>query len=92
MMNSFGQEVVCEIPAIGYCHKKWWLTNLEIISWDVGADKIKPLWKFFFESAKAIIWVMDSKDPYNREWEAKQELDWFLEQETLQNCPLVFLQ
>ena len=91
MMNSFGQEVVCEIPAIGYCKQKVVepLSNLEIISWDVGADKSKPLWKFFFESAKAIIWVMDSKDPYNREWEAKQELDWFLEQETLQNCPLL---
>ena len=92
IMYSLGQEVVCEIPTIGFCMEKVVepLSNLEIISWDIGgSDKIKVLWKFFFESAKAIILVMDSNDPFKREWEAKQELDWFLEQETLQNSPVL---
>uniref|UniRef100_A0A6B2LT66 ADP-ribosylation factor n=1 Tax=Arcella intermedia TaxID=1963864 RepID=A0A6B2LT66_9EUKA len=56
-------EVVTTIPTIGF--------NVETISfnsrnwtvWDVGGpDKIRPLWRHYYQNTSAAIFVIDSND------------------------------
>lgn len=67
-------EVVTTIPTIGFnietvTHKKM---NLTV--WDVGGqDKIRPLWKHYFQNTDALIFIIDSCD-HERFEEAREEL------------------
>merc|ERR1712154_750495 len=56
-------DVVTTIPTIGFNVETLEYKNLSFTVFDVGGqDKIRPLWKHYYENANAIIFVVDSHD------------------------------
>ncbi|KAJ3448214.1 e3 ubiquitin-protein ligase trim23 [Anaeramoeba flamelloides] len=55
-----------------------------------GQDKIRPLWKHYYESVNAVIFVVDSND-LERLKEANEELHNMLAEEELKNSSLLVL-
>ena len=55
--------MVSTIPTIGFNVETLEYKNLKFTVFDVGGqDKIRPLWKHYYEKADAIIFVVDSAD------------------------------
>ena len=50
-----------------------------------GQDKIRPLWRHYYASTSAVIFVVDSNDR-DRFPEAKDELHKMMSDESLRNC------
>ena len=49
--------------------------NISFTVWDVGGqDKIRPLWRHYFQNTQGLIFVVDSNDR-ERVQEAADELD-----------------
>ncbi|CAF1328753.1 unnamed protein product [Didymodactylos carnosus] len=67
-------EVVTTIPTIGFNVETITIKNIDITAWDVGGrDKIRPLWRHYYQNTKALIFVIDSNDR-ERLSEAQEEL------------------
>eukprot|EP01121_Diplochlamys_sp_Union-15-3_P006788 TRINITY_DN17312_c0_g1_i1.p1 TRINITY_DN17312_c0_g1~~TRINITY_DN17312_c0_g1_i1.p1 ORF type:complete len:184 (-),score=28.94 TRINITY_DN17312_c0_g1_i1:21-572(-) len=66
--------------------------NLKLKAWDLGGHElVRDLWKEYFTSADAIIFVIDSADT-DRLNEAKEELHCLLDDEQINdNCPFLVL-
>ncbi len=63
--------------------------NISLIAWDVGGnDKIRILWRHYYQNVKGIIFVVDSNDKDKIET-AKEELYKMLVEENLKNAPLL---
>lgn len=57
--------------------------------WDVGGqDKIRPLWRHYFQNTQGIIFVVDSNDR-DRIIEAREELQRMLNEDELRNAVLL---
>ena len=57
--------------------------------WDVGGqDKIRPLWRHYYEDAQGVIFVVDSNDPGRFE-EARAELQNMLNESELREATLL---
>ena len=84
-------ELVTTIPTIGFNVEHVQYRSLDMTIWDVGGqDKIRPLWKHYYENADAIIYVIDSNDP-DRIEEAAAELHKILADDMLRNARLLVL-
>lgn len=67
-------ETVTTIPTIGFNAEEFKYKNISMLIWDLGGqDKIRPLWRYYFQNADAIIYVVDSNDR-ERIKEARDEL------------------
>ena len=67
-------EIVSTIPTIGFNIESLTYKKMNITMWDVGGqDRIRPLWKYYFQNTDALIFMVDAADP-NRFEEAKEEL------------------
>lgn len=65
--------------------------RLEVTSWDVGGrDKIRPLWRHYYENTKGIIFVVDGNDRERIE-QARDQLQEMLAEDQLQGLPLLVL-
>ena len=54
-------EVVTTIPTIGFNVETVHYKNITFTVWDVGGqDKIRPLWRHYYEDAQGLIFVVDS--------------------------------
>lgn len=63
--------------------------NITFTVWDVGGqDKIRPLWRHYYEDAQGVIFVVDSNDA-QRLGEAKQELQSLLQEAELRDATLL---
>ena len=59
--------------------------------WDVGGqDRIRPLWRHYYQNADAVIYVVDSNDR-ERIGEAKDELHKMMSDDHLRNAVLLVL-
>jgi small GTP-binding protein len=57
--------------------------------WDVGGqDKIRPLWRHYFQNTQGLIFVVDSNDR-ERVGEAREELTRMLAEEELRDAKLL---
>lgn len=66
-------EVVTTIPTIGFNIETLNYKKMNLTVWDVGGqDKIRPLWKHYFQNTDALIFMIDSCDTERFE-EARQE-------------------
>lgn len=54
----------------------------------VTSDKVRPLWRHYFQNTKALIAVIDSNDRERIE-EAKEELDRMLSEDELRDAVLL---
>eukprot|EP01087_Luapelamoeba_hula_P021504 TRINITY_DN7532_c0_g2_i2.p1 TRINITY_DN7532_c0_g2~~TRINITY_DN7532_c0_g2_i2.p1 ORF type:complete len:200 (-),score=39.21 TRINITY_DN7532_c0_g2_i2:155-685(-) len=84
-------EVVQTTATIGFNVETVEYRNLKFAVWDVGGqDKIRKLWKFYYENARGIIFVVDSNDR-QRVAQAQAELQVLLEESQLKDaCILLF--
>lgn len=84
-------EIVTTIPTIGFNVETVEYKNIAFTVWDVGGqDKIRPLWRYYFQNTQGIIFVIDSNDR-DRISEASEELSTMLNEAELQNALLLVL-
>ena len=54
-------EIVTTIPTIGFNVETVQYKNLTMTIWDVGGqDKIRALWRHYYEKTDSLIWIIDS--------------------------------
>ncbi len=84
-------EIVTTIPTIGFNVETVEYKNISFTVWDVGGqDKIRPLWRHYYQNTQGIIFVVDSNDR-DRVGEARDELHRMLNEDELREaCVLVF--
>ncbi|XP_062522622.1 uncharacterized protein LOC134197338 isoform X2 [Corticium candelabrum] len=79
-------EVVTTIPTIGFNVETVQYKNINFTSWDVGGrDKIRPLWRHYFQQTDAVVFVVDSNDR-ERLPDSREELHMLLKEEQLENA------
>ena len=85
-------ETVTTIPTIGFNVETVSPTkNLTFTVWDVGGqDKIRPLWKHYFQGTEGLIYVVDSNDPSRME-ESRTELYEVLKDLESEKIPILVL-
>jgi small GTP-binding protein len=63
--------------------------NISFTVWDVGGqDKIRPLWRHYFQNTQGLIFVVDSNDR-ERIGEAREELMRMLAEDELRDAVLL---
>merc|ERR1712017_47803 len=76
-------EIVTTIPTIGFNVETVEYKKINFTVWDVGGqDKIRPLWRHYYENTQGIIFVVDSNDQERLD-AAKDELSRMLEEDVL---------
>ncbi|KAI9225137.1 ADP-ribosylation factor [Blastocladiella britannica] len=84
-------EVVTTVPTIGFNVDTVVFKNISFTMWDVGGqDKIRPLWRHYFQGTQGIIFVVDSADR-ERIGEARDELQHMLNEDELRGASLLVL-
>eukprot|EP00741_Cyanophora_paradoxa_P003044 tig00000663_g2956.t1 len=84
-------ELVTTIPTIGFNVEQVAYKNISFTMWDVGGqDKIRPLWKHYFNGSHAVIYVVDSADR-DRMDEARDELAYMLKSPELEGAAVLVL-
>lgn len=82
-------EVVTTIPTIGFNVETVEYKNISFTVWDVGGqDKIRPLWRHYFQNTQGLIFVVDSNDK-ERCNEAREELMRMLAEDELRHAVLL---
>ncbi|KAL7005544.1 hypothetical protein EMMF5_004949 [Cystobasidiomycetes sp. EMM_F5] len=82
-------EIVTTIPTIGFNVETVEYKNISFTVWDVGGqDKIRPLWRHYFQNTQGIIFVVDSNDR-ERVIEAREELQRMLNEDELRDALLL---
>jgi small GTP-binding protein len=85
-------DIVTTVPTIGFAVETLEdVLGLRLTSWDVGgADKLRPLWRHYYEQAKGLIFVVDASDTDRRDDE-REGLRRLLGEEQLRGWPLLVL-
>jgi len=82
-------EVISTIPTIGFNVETVTYKNTTFTVWDIGGqEKIRPLWRHYYENTDALIFVIDSSD-IDRIDIAREELMLTLQDEKLANTNLL---
>ena len=82
-------EIVTTIPTIGFNVETVDYKNISFTVWDVGGqDKIRPLWRHYFQNTQGVIFVVDSNDR-DRIGEAREELARMLNEDELRDAVLL---
>lgn len=56
-------EILTTVPTIGFNVEKVQYKNIVFTVWDVGGqEKLRPLWRHYFQNTDALIYVVDSAD------------------------------
>lgn len=89
-------DVVTTIPTVGFNVETVEYKNISFTVWDVGGqDKIRPLWRHYYQNTNGIIFVVDSNDREriddSRDYEnsAKEELHRMLAEDELRDAVLL---
>ena len=79
-------EVVTTIPTISFNVETVEYKNLNFTVWDVrGQDKIRPLWRQYYQGANGLIHVVDSNDR-DRIEDARDELSKMLNEDEMRGA------
>jgi len=82
-------EVVTTIPTIGFNVETVEYKNLSFTVWDVGGqDKIRPLWRHYYQGTNGLIYVVDSNDR-DRSEDAREELTKMLNEDEMRDAVLL---
>ncbi|KAJ3251117.1 hypothetical protein HK103_002873 [Boothiomyces macroporosus] len=77
------------LDAAGFNVENVEFKNINFTVWDVGGqDKIRPLWRHYFQNTQGIIFVVDSNDR-ERVVEAREELQRMLNEDELRDAVLL---
>ncbi|XP_066554955.1 uncharacterized protein LOC136745720 [Amia ocellicauda] len=85
-------EVVSTIPTVGFnVETVEPAAGVSFVVWDVGGqDKIRALWRHYYQNAEGLLFVVDSVDT-QRFLEAQEELDAILSHVEMRDVPVVLL-
>jgi len=79
-------EIVTTIPTIGFNVETVQYKKINFTVWDVGGqDKIRPLWRHYYQNTQGLIFVVDSNDR-DRINEAAEELQKMLREDELKDA------
>ena len=82
-------EVVSSVPTIGFNVETVEYKNIKFTVWDVGGqDKIRLLWRHYYQNTQGLIFVVDSSDK-DRVDIAREELQRMLGEEELRDAILL---
>lgn len=82
-------EVVTTIPTIGFNVETVDYKNISFTVWDVGGqDKIRPLWRHYYQNTQGLIFVVDSNDR-DRVEDAREELHRMLNEDELREAVIL---
>ena len=84
-------EVVSTIPTIGFNVETVRYKNIAFNVWDVGGqDKIRSLWRYYYEGTDGLIFVVDSNDR-TRVKQAREELHKMLAQDEMRDVKVLVM-
>lgn len=82
-------EALHTIPTIGFNVERVIYKKLEFTIWDVGGqDKIRNLWRHYFDGNDAVIFVVDAQDT-DRIGLARDTLHWLMNEDQLKNSKML---
>eukprot|EP00455_Lapot_gusevi_P025396 TRINITY_DN2669_c0_g2_i1.p1 TRINITY_DN2669_c0_g2~~TRINITY_DN2669_c0_g2_i1.p1 ORF type:complete len:196 (-),score=55.33 TRINITY_DN2669_c0_g2_i1:286-873(-) len=91
-------ELLTTVPTIGFNVETVEYKRVSFTMWDVGGqEKIRPLWRHYYQGIEAIIFVIDAADreriddTQGYQHSAKEELQYMLASNELQNATLLVL-
>jgi len=93
-------EIVTTIPTIGFNVETVEYKNISFTVWDVGGqDKIRPLWRHYYQNTQGIIFVVDSNDrdrvagtdKGSDDHTAKEELSKMINEDELRDAVLLVM-
>jgi len=84
-------EIVTTIPTIGFNVETVKYKNINFTVWDIGGqDKIRALWRHYYNNTEGVIFVVDSNDR-ERINEAALEIQKVLREDELRDASLLVL-
>ncbi len=84
-------EVVTTIPTIGFNVETVAYGTTSLTIWDVGGcDKIRPLWRHYFQNTQVVAYFVDSNDR-GRLAETRLELGRMLREDELRGVPVLMI-
>eukprot|EP01026_Neomeris_dumetosa_P016404 TRINITY_DN1622_c0_g2_i1.p2 TRINITY_DN1622_c0_g2~~TRINITY_DN1622_c0_g2_i1.p2 ORF type:complete len:192 (-),score=19.32 TRINITY_DN1622_c0_g2_i1:252-827(-) len=82
-------EVLSTVPTIGFNVEKVQYKNVVFTVWDVGGqEKLRPLWRHYFNNTDALIFVVDSFDR-ERIQRATQEFKSIIDDPLMRNSAIL---
>jgi ADP-ribosylation factor protein 1 len=88
-LREYAASNVLTIHFLGFNVETVEYKNIQFTVWDVGGqDKIRPLWRHYFQNTQGIIFVVDSNDR-DRVVEAREELQRMLNEDELRDAMLL---
>jgi small GTP-binding protein len=82
-------EVVTTIPTIGFNVEKVEYKNICFTVWDIGGqDKIRKLWRYYYQGTQGLIFVVDSNDRERIE-DARDELSKILGEDEMRDAAVL---
>merc|ERR1712070_963212 len=79
-------EVITTIPTVGFNVEEVQYKNINFTVWDVGGqDKIRRLWRYYYQNTQGVIFVVDSNDR-DRIEDAKDELTQILGEDEMRDA------
>jgi len=82
-------EVITTVPTIGFNVETVQYRNIKFNVWDVGGqDRIRKLWRHYYEGTQGLIYVVDSNDR-ERAPEAAEELNKMLNEDELRDAAVL---
>merc|ERR1712003_143996 len=82
-------EVVTTIPTIGFNVEAVEYKNIRFTVWDIGGqEKIRALWRYYYQNTQAVIFVIDSNDR-DRIEDAREELTKILVEDEMRDAVLL---
>merc|ERR1712159_394777 len=83
--------VVTTIPTIGFNVETVEYKNISFNVWDVGGqDRIRKLWRHYYQNTQGLIFVVDSNDR-DRVEDAREELAKMLNEDEMRDAVLLVL-
>mmetsp|Transcript_34179 Transcript_34179/g.43127 ORF Transcript_34179/g.43127 Transcript_34179/m.43127 type:complete len:181 (+) Transcript_34179:174-716(+) len=82
-------DTIHTIPTIGFNVEKIRYKKLEFNVWDIGGqDKLRGLWRHYFENTDALIYVVDANDRDRLDL-ARDTLHWLLSEDQMKGASLL---
>ncbi|KAF0700320.1 Aste57867_9133 [Aphanomyces stellatus] len=82
-------ETIHTMPTIGFNVETFTYKNVEFTAWDIGGqDKLRPLWRHYYQNTDAVIFVVDSND-HDRIKQASDELHRMFAEDELRDTKLL---
>lgn len=84
-------ELITTVPTIGFNAERIEYKGISFLVWDMGGqDKIRPLWRHYYQNTSGIIFVVDSADR-DRIPIARDELQKLTREDELQDAAILVL-